>query len=99
MAITQNQTPFMSSMALFGMVVFVAMHKIRPTPVSQLTMKDLNQHTLEKTHYLKSQGYNVIEMWECNLKGQLEGNSEMKLYSDNFEIAEPLEPRHAFYGG
>ena len=23
----------------------------------------------------------------------------MKLYFDNFEIAEPLEPRHAFYGG
>ena len=62
-------------------------------------MQDLHQRTLEKTHYLKSQGYNVIEMWECNLKRQLEGNSEMKLYFDNFEISEPLEPRHAFYRG
>ena len=62
-------------------------------------MQDLHQRTLEKTRYLKGQGYNVVEVWECDVRRELEVNNEMKTYFDTFEIAEPLEPRHAFYGG
>ena len=68
-------------------------------PVNQQTMQDLHQRTLEKTRYLKGQGYNVVEVWECDVRRELEVNNEMKTYFDTFEIAEPLEPRHAFYGG
>ena len=68
-------------------------------PVNQQSMQDLHQRTLEKTRYLKGQNDNVEEIWECDVKRELEVNPEMKTYFNNFQIAEPLEPRHAFYGG
>ena len=68
-------------------------------PVNKQTMQDLHQRTLEKTRYLKGQGYNVVEVWECDVRRELEVNNEMKTYFDTFEIEEPHEPRHAFYGG
>ncbi|CAB4042145.1 DNA polymerase [Paramuricea clavata] len=46
-----------------------------------------------------SEGYNVVEMWGCQLKRMIEYDPEMKAFFDNFEISEPLEPRNALYGG
>ena len=49
--------------------------------------------------YLKRQGYNVVEVWECDVRWELNQNEEMKDYFNHFRIAEPLEPCHALYGG
>ena len=68
-------------------------------PVNQQSMQDLHQRTLEKTRYLKGQNYNVEEIWECDVKRELHVNPEIKTYFNNFQIVEPLELRHAFYGG
>lgn len=68
-------------------------------PVSQQTMQNLYQRTLEKTRYLKRRGYNVVEMWECDIKRELDVNPDMKTYFERFEIIEPLQPRETFYGG
>jgi hypothetical protein len=30
-----------------------------------MSLDDLYQHTQDKIQYIKDQGYNVVEMWEC----------------------------------
>ncbi len=62
-------------------------------------MHELHQATLEKSCYLEVQGFNVIEVWECEVKRELRQNEEMKTYFDNFDVIDPLEPRDAFFGG
>ena len=62
------------------------------------TMQELYCSTVEKIEYLKRQGYNVVEVWECDVRRELKQNEE-KYYFDHYHIAEPLEPRHALYGG
>jgi hypothetical protein len=54
---------------------------------------------MEKTEYLKNQGYNVIEVWECAINRKLANDAEMKNYFDHYEVVDPLEPRDALYGG
>ena len=68
-------------------------------PINHMTMQDLKQRTLEKVQFLKDNGYNVVEIWTCDIERQLATELEMKDFFDNFEISEPLEPRHAFFGG
>ena len=62
-------------------------------------MHDLHQATMERTEYLRSQGYNVMEIWECTIKRELVNDEEMKYYFDNYGRTDPLEPRDALYGG
>ena len=52
----------------------------------------------DKQYYLEAQGYTYICMWECDFKRQLAKNAGMKTYINALEIAQPLEPRDAFYG-
>ena len=47
-------------------------------PVKGKTMHDLHQTTVEKIQYLKNQGYNVVEIWECAINRELAGDEEMK---------------------
>ena len=63
------------------------------------TMQELYCSTVEKIEYLKRQGYNVVEVWECDVRRELKQNEEMKYYFDHYHVAEPLEPRHALHGG
>ena len=63
------------------------------------TMHDLHQTTVQKTLYLKEQGFNVVEVWECDIKRELEQDEEMRRYFDNYDLTDPLEPRDAFFGG
>ena len=68
-------------------------------PVNRNTMDEFYQATVEKTEYLKCNGYNVVEMWECNMKQELEEDEAMKHYFDHYHLTDPLEPRDALYGG
>ena len=63
------------------------------------TMHDLHQATVQKTLYLKEQGFNVVEVWECDIKRELEQDEGMRRYFDNYDLTDPLEPRDAFFGG
>lgn len=67
--------------------------------VSHKTMHELHQDTVQKTLYLKEQGFNVVEMWECDMKRELAQDGNMKRYFDNYDLVDPLEPRDAFFGG
>ncbi|CAB4025195.1 DNA polymerase [Paramuricea clavata] len=62
-------------------------------------MQDLRQQTLEKIQFLKDSRYNVVEIWTCDIERQLATEAEIKDFFENFEISEPLEPCHAFFGG
>ena len=67
--------------------------------VNRNTVDELYQATVKKTEYLKRNGYNVVEMWECALKRELEEDKDMKHYFDHYHLTDPLEPRDALYGG
>jgi archaeosine-15-forming tRNA-guanine transglycosylase len=56
-------------------------------------------NTVKKVSYLREQGVNVVEMWECDLKRELEENEEMRRHFQEHELIDPLEPRDAFFGG
>ena len=68
-------------------------------PVSERTMHDLHMDTVKKICYLREQELNVVEMWECDLKRELEENEEMRCYFEEYDLVDPLEPRDAFFGG
>lgn len=55
-------------------------------------MRDVYQATLGKDMFLKSRGFNVVEIWECEIHRQLENSPEVKA------LFEPLEPTEAFIG-
>ena len=68
-------------------------------PVNDKTMGQLYKETKEKVDYLKDQGFQVIEMWECKLLKEMEHDEEMRRYFEEHEIVDPLQARDAFYGG
>ena len=41
-------------------------------------MHELHQSTMERTEFLKKEGYNVVEVWECDLKREMD--EDMKDY-------------------
>ena len=61
------------------------------------TTHDPHQATVQKTSYLKERGFNVVEVWECDVKRELEQNEDIKSYFDNYDLTDPLEPRDAFF--
>ena len=94
---TQNETKA-SIVERFNRTLKTKMWKY-VNPINHITMQDLKQRTLEKIQFLKDNGHNVVEIWTCDIERQLATEPEMKDFFDNFEISEPLEPRHAFFGG
>ena len=62
-------------------------------------MQQLFEDTLEKVCRLKDQGFQVVEMWECDLVKEMERDEDMRRYFEEYEIVDPLQPRDAFYGG
>ena len=47
-------------------------------PINNTTMDELYQSTVEKMEYLKREGYNVVEMWECDIKRELRARLRLK---------------------
>lgn len=61
------------------------------------TMHDPHQATTVKTIFLEDQGFKVLEVWEYDIKRELERDEEMKWYFEHYEVVDPLEPREAFF--
>ena len=61
-------------------------------------MQQLHEDTLEKICHLKDEGFQVVEMWECDLMKEMEHDEDMKHFEE-YELVDPLQPRDAFYGG
>ena len=62
-------------------------------------MEQLYEDTGGKVKYLKDQGFEVEQMWECKLVKEMERDEEMKRYFEEYDLVDPLQPRDAFYGG
>ena len=58
--------------------------------VNEKTMHDLYQATVQKTEYLRGHGFNVFEMWKCEINRELRRDEEMKEYFDNYNLTDPL---------
>jgi hypothetical protein len=69
------------------------------SPYSDLTMHELYMRTHDREAYLKSKGYHLEVMWECEYERCLKVNPEMKDFTQTLPTVEPLNPRDAFYGG
>ena len=62
-------------------------------------MEQLFEDTRVKVEYLEKQGFEVKQLWECELAKEMERDEVMKQYFEEYEIVDPLQPRDAFYGG
>ena len=72
----------------------------KPNIINSKNQKDigtLTDQTIEKCETIKNAGYNHVSTYEC----QLAKNKDFRKFAKNFtqEIAEPLNPRDALYGG
>ncbi|XP_052761746.1 uncharacterized protein LOC128204370 [Mya arenaria] len=68
-------------------------------PVSNLSMGELYNRTMEKRAFIEEQGFKYECKWECDFKKEMDTNDEMKDFIHALEFVSPLEPRDAFFGG
>ena len=61
-------------------------------PVKGKTMHDLHQDTAREATYLRDHGFNIVEVWECQIGRELERDEEMKEYFEQYEMTDTLEP-------
>ena len=59
-------------------------------PVRGKTIQELHHSTVAKIEYLKRKGYNVVEVWECDVNRELKQNEEMMHYFDHYHMVDPL---------
>lgn len=63
------------------------------------TLEELYRATQVKTQTLRTAGYQVIELWECEWDHQIKTSPDVQTFLDHLQLVEPLEPRDAFFGG
>ncbi|XP_030761194.1 uncharacterized protein LOC115886248 [Sitophilus oryzae] len=63
------------------------------------TLDSRHENTLTKTQHLIDQGYEVIEMWECDFRRNMSVETKQFVEDHPLLINLPLNPRDAFYGG
>jgi hypothetical protein len=68
-------------------------------PFKQKTMEDRYQDTIQRRKTLEAAGYQVIELWGCQLDGLRKKCPELDLYFQRTTIKPPMDPRWAFFGG
>jgi hypothetical protein len=52
-------------------------------PVNGKSLDDLYQRTQDKIRYIKDQGYNVMEMWECQWQASNKRDPELSRFIKN----------------
>ena len=74
-------------------------HVTRPAQGNR-TLEEVYRATLHKTAMLRQTGYRVVEIWECHWDDAVkQKNSPEALFVSTFDLAPPLQPRDAFFGG
>jgi hypothetical protein len=64
---------------------------------NQTIKKDLYERTQKLTELIRENGYNIVEIWECEYNNDVEILNFKKVW--NREVIEPLDPRDALHGG
>ena len=52
-------------------------------PVNGKNLDDLYQRTRDKIDYIKDQGYDVVEMWECQWRASIKRDPELSRFIEN----------------
>ena len=66
-------------------------------PMNQRNMTELQRTTALKNEKIKGLGYNLVEVYECDIQ---KDNAFIKYCkTNNVDIVMPLNPRDAFFGG
>ena len=65
------------------------------------TLQDKYENTLRISKKITDAGYNLIEVWECQIDKEIERNEAMRNFMSSNELlaTTPLDPRESFYGG
>lgn len=65
------------------------------------TLNNRYGRTVMKINRLRQNGYEVIEMWECQFRKQMQLNDQINLLTEKHPLLvhTPLVPQDAFYGG
>lgn len=70
---------------------------------SKTTFEELYMTTSNRTELLRSNGYHVVEKWECDWEREKEFDADVKsffeIYGDEIKELQPLDPREAYKGG
>ena len=72
-----------------------AKHAVNP----DRSMEQLHRATLAKELALRTAGYHVKAMWECQWHDLCKTNPLVKKFVSTLSLVEPLQPRDAFFGG
>lgn len=62
-------------------------------------MGSIYQSHLRRISIIKQSVPNIVEIWECEFDAMLKANDEMRQCILSCEIVEPINPRHALFGG
>ena len=62
-------------------------------------MGELRQRDEKRFNFIKRQGYQVEVKWECQFRQEVMANSELSDFIAELNLQDPLNPRHAFFGG
>jgi len=63
------------------------------------SFEEVRVATEVKMNSLRSEGFVVNEMWECEWKTQMASNTRASTFVKTLRLAPPLDPRDAFFGG
>ena len=63
------------------------------------SMEAVRKETEKKKQALLKRGYQVKEIWGCEWTAEKWNNQECAAYVKTLEFVEPMNPRHAFFGG
>ena len=62
-------------------------------------MGDLYMKTLDKMRFIQDKGFSYKSIWKCQFDQECKVSEDLKSMIVASEIASPLEPRDAFFGG
>ena len=68
------------------------------TPDGTHTFEEKYQATLSRSDHLRELGYEVRDVWECEIRDRRGTNPEFDDAMGSAEIVDPLNPRDAFFG-
>ena len=88
-------TPCMS----FTGVPSATPHVTETSPPLQATMHGVYEKTQNKMPRLRTQGYNVTQMWECEWTHLKQTRPDIQAYVNSLQFVESLKPRDALCGG
>jgi very-short-patch-repair endonuclease len=67
--------------------------------IKKTSMSKLFKSTEQRTEFIKSKGFNFVEIWEHNFDNLVKSNSDVKEYVKNNQLKNSLRPRDALFGG